>query len=1036
MARNYTPEEQQAAIDKLIRPSVRREYGSLGNRKENVSFGDVQDAAAGVFILYPSAPFYVVRLGRDVLAERVTLAENTLNDLLDTVRATGRKVHPVTKISSLANARAALGALEVATAERTSSLARIEEVPAYQRFEQSTARFLADEGSKTRSSGDTVQTPEEARSRLAGLISQLMEQYDDVLSRTGYISGAIEDFDNLQLGARLSNDVVANSRSVISSRFDEMDSKTPQERLAVLRDVVLDVLVTRSTVKGFGALTPTTTFLYFSGNAAPYADASHPATSATLLSDFGEPYTVLDDTTLAFTMDGTTSFSVDIPQSYVAAVENFIVEPFAIDGATPGQENDKLFISVTNYALLSVNFTAGATRYADQVAADINAAVGARPIIAEPYGPQLYLRGEPVNIFDISMTSVKNFQRLAGDWTGIDVRVGDSIQVTAGDPSNVGWWNVLNVGGLPTQFQAAKSFGSPVQELGGTAVIDMNRGGRGLRIRFTDAARQAAVDGRWRIGIPLRPTPTSDSDPIVERFQQILGMPYDSTFQCEGTRAADIVTFINDNPIIALGGTAALEAAVELSSLLWNGALRSDPFDSTKVILSKLEATGVVTGASFVGLLGTITLENLSADPTQVGVHVGDQLVIRSSPKTDQVGRYGLVSVVTATLIEVTITFGSTVVDLGDAWSIEVGPDLSSEQVPMTLVVEAGLVNSGTYAVGFLGGVDGAGPSWELGLERPLVQYTELGGQTHRFTGRVGRQHVRLSSRRTLLDTEIAVEASSTAGSLLLSALPATAVGDTVFMQLGSRPLKVEAEDFLELHQTGAQLASFVFEIVRTETNPNLLELSSTIPTTFGSWAMSQDSPPPYGRVRKRKKNNFDTLKAAVDDWLELPTSNAGRYFAQLRRLLNPIIVNSNPTASSINDVVNHLFTMQTHLSALQGDLEGYEAPLVEQVDRLIDTYYQYGSERAVDVLVQGRFSDFFGLDQDDVSYSGRLQKSLRSVEVEDLPQSKFKRNPGGEVIDSYEEPDFEFDFSDTQDDSEDVYPPGESYDFGDESAF
>jgi hypothetical protein len=165
MARNYTDEELQAAIAKLVRTTVRRQYGALGNRRTDITFSDIQDAAIGVFVLKANAPYYVVRLGVQRLDELTSSAQTTLEDLVDTVQATDRRVLPVDSISSLANARSALRALSSATEARSTSLTRIDDVPAFQRFDQSTARFLRDEGSKSRSGGDVVQTPEEARSR-------------------------------------------------------------------------------------------------------------------------------------------------------------------------------------------------------------------------------------------------------------------------------------------------------------------------------------------------------------------------------------------------------------------------------------------------------------------------------------------------------------------------------------------------------------------------------------------------------------------------------------------------------------------------------------------------------------------------------------------------------------------------------------------------------------------------------------------------------------------------------------------------------
>ncbi len=82
----YTSEELNAAIDNIVRTSIRFEYDSLGTRKVGTSFNDLQDAAAGVFVSFPNAPFYVVRLGADRLVDLVAQEADAVGDFISTVR--------------------------------------------------------------------------------------------------------------------------------------------------------------------------------------------------------------------------------------------------------------------------------------------------------------------------------------------------------------------------------------------------------------------------------------------------------------------------------------------------------------------------------------------------------------------------------------------------------------------------------------------------------------------------------------------------------------------------------------------------------------------------------------------------------------------------------------------------------------------------------------------------------------------------------------------------------------------------------------
>ena len=242
MSRDYTTEEIQAAVAKIVRTSIRRQYGALGNRRTDITFSDVQDAAAGVFLLNPNAPYYVVLLAVRRLLELLETCKETLADLNDTVLAMDRVVEPVDGLSQLGNARSALTALSSASASRESAFTDIEQVPAYKRLDQSTSRFLSQHGKNLKSGGSIVQTPAEARGRVAALITTAKEQYTEVLRRAVLLRDAIANYDSMNLPATLAETVLENSHQVIGDAYDALEALAPDARLELLRSVVLDVL--------------------------------------------------------------------------------------------------------------------------------------------------------------------------------------------------------------------------------------------------------------------------------------------------------------------------------------------------------------------------------------------------------------------------------------------------------------------------------------------------------------------------------------------------------------------------------------------------------------------------------------------------------------------------------------------------------------------------------------------------------------------------------------------------------------------------
>ena len=351
-----------------------------------------------------------------------------------------------------------------------------------------------------------------------------------------------------------------------------------------------------------------------------------------------------------------------------------------------------------------------------------------------------------------------------------------------------------------------------------------------------------------------------------------------------------------------------------------------------------------------------------------------------------------------------------------------------------------GAGNSGDYQVIGLGGIDGQGPPFEVAVSRPLPISSSPGFVPVQLdSAEFGSFALTFTSTSTLLDTKIEVLDSSPAGALLWNSLPVSDVGETLYFTIPGKPTRVEIDDMVDFKDDRSQAVTFQRTIANTEnafgTQPNLLEFTETVSTTLQTYNWRQDALAPNARVRKLRKDNYDQFKGQLDDWLALPLSDSDRVFNELRNLLNPILANSNPTTAAISAASNLVQDLAAHVTALQAILDIYSAPLVEGVDRIIETYRQQGADRAVDVLISAQFSTFFNLTQNETSYNGDLREAVRQVNINDLPVSKLNRNPGGMLIEAYEEPDFEYDLSDTEGTDDEPDPPGEVYEWGN-SAF
>lgn len=401
---SYTTEEIQEAVEKLVRTSIRRTQGALGNREVGVTFNDYQDAAAGVFLLFANAPFYLVYLGCRNLQEVLQTERDAVGELIDLVDATGRSVTPIKDLGPLANARVALDGMLLASGSRTKTFQSVEDVPAYKRFDRNTQRFLDESSKNVKEDGELVRTPAEARGLLAGQYNVVKDAHEDVLRRVGLLSEAITDYDALELPARMVEAILENARDSLQGWYNQLSEMKEQDRLKLIRSVTLDILAARSTVKGFGSLTGSTIFVPLEGMGGVFADANHPATPAQLSSELYGPYAILDDAPiLHVTVEGD-STAIELQGSFVAAIDGTVYAPYLIGhpnnlGAS-GLNNNQLTIQMLNRVswggveTFYVEWPENATSYeAWEAAAYINYNIGSLPLICEPYPNPLKFGG-------------------------------------------------------------------------------------------------------------------------------------------------------------------------------------------------------------------------------------------------------------------------------------------------------------------------------------------------------------------------------------------------------------------------------------------------------------------------------------------------------------------------------------------------------------------------------------------------------------------------------------------------------------------
>lgn len=340
----FSTSEIQAAVENLIKSGIRKPLDTLGVRRTDITFSDVQQAAAGVFLLYPKSPFYCLYLGSLRILELILAEAIILDDLLAAINSTSRRVLPVDDVSPLFNAQAALQELGTAVSSRSSAFPDIAKVPAFQRFSSNVDLFLSQTGSTIKDKGEIVQTPEEARKAIPRLVLALQDSHQTLIQRVGSISGGMGDYNTINLSSLVAGGVISAAQKTLGAHASTMASLTPQQRLEQVRGTILDMIAAKALVKQYGSFTPPSDFYSLTGIGNPFSDSSHPALPASLLSNNSGGFTLVSLRNqldvwldaLPLSRATTNADSISLPGGTNQAAFNRAAGSFVTDGVVIG----------------------------------------------------------------------------------------------------------------------------------------------------------------------------------------------------------------------------------------------------------------------------------------------------------------------------------------------------------------------------------------------------------------------------------------------------------------------------------------------------------------------------------------------------------------------------------------------------------------------------------------------------------------------------------------------------------------------------
>ena len=975
---NYTDEEVNAAVSKIVRSSVTHPSGILGNRDTQTTFNELQEAAAGVFVLYYNAPFYCIGLGCTRVIDYVTNQRETVTQLKEAVETTSKLTNPISDISPIANANAALEALGTAVAARKDGFQDIGDVPAFKRYSKSIDTFVQAGGSNIKtvttdpSTGATTSrvtdTPAGARAQIPSLVTSMQTQHQDLISRVGLLANAMADFSSMNLPQTTAQGVISRASGVLKGHYDTLAAQDENTRLTDLRSIMLDLLTQQPIVKAYGAALGPSEYISANAVGMAYSDSTNLATPAAVTSDFPGPYAITAaNQFVRLTIDGGTYFDYPMPLGTVAALNGVLQEPFTIAAGV----NDRLDIlfddpNVPTPTTFGIPITAGTTRTSSAVAAEINAALTGTDLICErSFYPLRY-----DNLVTVASLGGNNaggnnarFTPLAGGLAGLGVTVGDELDILTGPDAGTAW-----------SITAVDPAGAFMDALGVAPVtpvvlpddveVKVGPAARTLNLRDTNA--DTSLNMRRTIRL-------LNTDSISNNTGATLGWYPGMESRSRPVAAKDLAKNISRS-------MPSVSATTLFERTHYAGRARSDSANAGIVILSKLEAEGTITD----GFNVVFTAAD-GVDLSVVGLF--DHIIVRSSMTTADINVEGVITAKDSTTITASMSSSITAGTVG----IEVGPGLIFHFGDILNITDGN--NQGRYSVRESQGV-GTTCSLEVPVEGALPIPRD-GANPVVFNVEFGSEFVSFGSRLQQISSSVRVENQpGTHGAeyfFYISSLPATARGTTPYLQFSLWPTGVEGEDLILIYETDIEVVTRYFTVKdATMANLRVVKISPEIEST-ASYNFMPNQNPPFALIRVAKVADYVTLKDGLDSWLAAAPQQT-QFFRDLARLLNPVLLNANPTSAEVNTAVAQLQELLDGLDSLNTALLTYSAPVEPSIDALLASFRDKGSDRAIDLLLGGQFSAFFGLDMESTSYAGTLTKSARALSTNDLPMRKTNR--------------------------------------------
>jgi hypothetical protein len=340
----------------------------------------------------------------------------------------------------------------------------------------------------------------------------------------------------------------------------------------------------------------------------------------------------------------------------------------------------------------------------------------------------------------------------------------------------------------------------------------------------------------------------------------------------------------------------------------------------------------------------------------------------------------GLGGVVSLSLQEITVSFLGATSDPSADWDL----------TQMKLVINGG-ANAGTYGIV---STTWSAPDLTFEVDRNLRDSSP--GNRHSIT--VKSERIKITSKDTSTSAYIDVNESATNSADAVLGLPTVRTYGTV------EKLLVEENDAIsgwvpaDISRLRIRVGDMVVEemdvaaITSIDEAPSgILGVTPIVPTTSLTSGFT---------IESSASREYELFEDALQDWRD--ALSPYETLEALDVLLAPLLLLDQPSPGQVNAAYNYVDAYKTKLTELDAELRDYVLTLLPVIKEVSQTMAEHGQDRARELLLQARISEFFNVTARTASYSRMLMDAGSNVAVEDLNEPTKTRDEGETEFDRY----------------------------------